>query len=227
MCCFCTRSKCCDAHRRQTPPAKDQPNHLHDLKQLSTLAKPIRVKILNNPNFHYVYAAPLDQTHERKKNKRVQNNNEPLFNSVPPILDEKCKLCKKLIKSNQCSLTKTLSNGENGKISADKHVDTETPVSHSQHRDRLNTTTSGSTNRDHRLFKKNVNVCSYCCCCCCCCLPFDLRSVCKKSRFCLLCDSLQEKLKSFVDGRFFQRAILFAILINTLSMGVEHHLQVN
>ena len=41
--------------------------------------------------------------------------------------------------------------------------------------------------------------------------------VCSRVRF------VQRHLKAFVDGTLFQRAILLAILINTLSMGIEHH----
>lgn len=33
-------------------------------------------------------------------------------------------------------------------------------------------------------------------------------------------------MKRFVDSNVFQRGILMAILINTLSMGIEHHNQV-
>ncbi|CAL1528277.1 unnamed protein product, partial [Lymnaea stagnalis] len=36
---------------------------------------------------------------------------------------------------------------------------------------------------------------------------------------------LQKKLKTFVESNFFQRSILIAILLNTLSMGVEFHNQ--
>lgn len=36
----------------------------------------------------------------------------------------------------------------------------------------------------------------------------------------------QAKLKQLVDHRYFQRGILTAILVNTLSMGIEYHNQV-
>ncbi len=38
---------------------------------------------------------------------------------------------------------------------------------------------------------------------------------------------VQRKIKEFVDGDHFTRGILVAILVNTLSMGVEYHLQVS
>lgn len=36
----------------------------------------------------------------------------------------------------------------------------------------------------------------------------------------------QEHIKKMVENKYFQRGILFAILINTLSMGIEYHNQV-
>ena len=39
--------------------------------------------------------------------------------------------------------------------------------------------------------------------------------------------TMQNRVKAVVDSKFFQRAILFAILVNTLSMGVEYHDQVS
>jgi hypothetical protein len=45
------------------------------------------------------------------------------------------------------------------------------------------------------------------------------------TRCCAFIGGLQKCLKCFVDSKFFQRGILFAILINTLSMGIEHHEQ--
>jgi voltage-dependent calcium channel T type alpha-1G len=38
-----------------------------------------------------------------------------------------------------------------------------------------------------------------------------------------VCGLARKCLKTFVESWVFQRAILIAILINTLSMGVEHH----
>jgi len=35
------------------------------------------------------------------------------------------------------------------------------------------------------------------------------------------------KVKELVDSEYFQRGILFAILVNTLSMGIEYHNQVS
>jgi len=37
---------------------------------------------------------------------------------------------------------------------------------------------------------------------------------------------LRSKVKQLVDSEYFQRGILFAILVNTLSMGIEYHNQV-
>jgi len=38
---------------------------------------------------------------------------------------------------------------------------------------------------------------------------------------------MRRRLKFVVDHRYFQRAILLAILINTMSMGIEYHNQVH
>lgn len=84
-----------------------------------------------------------------------------------------------------------------------------------------NNTINGSPSKI-KLEKPGATMC--CCCCCCCCLPLKYRTT--ENRFCLALNSMQSKLKTFVDGKMFQRAILFAILINTLSMGIEHHEQV-
>lgn len=58
---------------------------------------------------------------------------------------------------------------------------------------------------------------------CFCCCPKKLTN----NKICMFFTFLNVKLKCFVDSKLFQRAILFAILINTLSMGIEHHEQVN
>ena len=39
------------------------------------------------------------------------------------------------------------------------------------------------------------------------------------------CKMFRELVKRFVDHRYFQGGILIAILINTLSMGIEFHNQ--
>lgn len=36
----------------------------------------------------------------------------------------------------------------------------------------------------------------------------------------------REKLKRIVESKYFNRGIMFAILVNTLSMGIEYHEQV-
>lgn len=37
---------------------------------------------------------------------------------------------------------------------------------------------------------------------------------------------LREKLKRIVESKYFNRGIMIAILVNTLSMGIEYHEQV-
>ncbi len=65
-------------------------------------------------------------------------------------------------------------------------------------------------------------------------LPFSFLSLIHKSQCCItfslfigLYGKFRKVVKSFVDGQVFQRGILFAILINTLSMGIEYHNQVS
>ena len=41
------------------------------------------------------------------------------------------------------------------------------------------------------------------------------------------CHAIRTKIQQVVDSKYFQRSILFAILVNTLSMGVEYHNQVS
>lgn len=53
--------------------------------------------------------------------------------------------------------------------------------------------------------------------CCCCHQHYT------NSRFYKFCARSRKRLRDFVESWMFQRAILIAILINTLSMGVEHH----
>ncbi|CAF0940376.1 unnamed protein product, partial [Brachionus calyciflorus] len=64
---------------------------------------------------------------------------------------------------------------------------------------------------------KNTNCCLSCCFCC-------SRKL-SNTRICLFINIINKKLKSFVDGKLFQRTILFSILINTFCMGIEHHEQ--
>ncbi|PRD27687.1 UNVERIFIED_CONTAM: Cacna1i [Trichonephila clavipes] len=47
----------------------------------------------------------------------------------------------------------------------------------------------------------------------------------KSSMCCRWWKPKQAKLKQLVDHRYFQRGILTAILVNTLSMGIEYHNQ--
>jgi hypothetical protein len=54
-----------------------------------------------------------------------------------------------------------------------------------------------------------------------CCLSNQVSS----DSICVYFSKIRQCLKCFVDSKVFQRTILFAILINTLSMGIEHHEQ--
>ena len=58
----------------------------------------------------------------------------------------------------------------------------------------------------------------FCCCC---------HECASKSRCFLFLVACRKTLKTFVQSWVFQRAILCAILVNTLSMGIEHHEQVD
>jgi hypothetical protein len=42
----------------------------------------------------------------------------------------------------------------------------------------------------------------------------------------LLWRRFRDKLKRIVDSKYFNRGIMIAILVNTLSMGIEYHKQV-
>ncbi|CDW54429.1 voltage dependent t type calcium channel subunit [Trichuris trichiura] len=54
---------------------------------------------------------------------------------------------------------------------------------------------------------------------------FDGSARSRKSRLCHFVQRLQNRVKRFVDGDHFTRGILVAILVNTLSMGIEYHNQ--
>uniref|UniRef100_H2YFM4 Ion transport domain-containing protein n=1 Tax=Ciona savignyi TaxID=51511 RepID=H2YFM4_CIOSA len=58
---------------------------------------------------------------------------------------------------------------------------------------------------------------------CCCCDQRETKEK-EKERFSFLRD-FQEQTKRVVDSSYFNRGIMIAILINTLSMGIEHHSQ--
>ncbi|XP_061078951.1 voltage-dependent T-type calcium channel subunit alpha-1H-like [Conger conger] len=47
----------------------------------------------------------------------------------------------------------------------------------------------------------------------------------KKNRLVQCCEDFRDKLKRIVDSKYFNRGIMIAILINTLSMGIEYHEQ--
>lgn len=49
----------------------------------------------------------------------------------------------------------------------------------------------------------------------------------RKSCVCMCVHHVRVVLKRIVDSKYFNRGIMIAILINTLSMGVEYHEQVN
>ena len=216
---------------------------MHSLNQLKNYTSQIKINIQNNKQFYYLYKPSQNDTEliDEEEAAPTQIKLKQLdTNQMKLIFVEECVLCKKFLDSNSNLLIKInksihMDQTENGNLLLNNNNNNNNneiqthPDGHSHNhsnRHRPSTAISNSTNREGKLFKKNVNVCSHCCCCFCCCLPNCLRSYVKKSRFCVLLDSLQERLKKFVDGRLFQRAILFAILINTLSMGVEHHLQV-
>ncbi len=74
--------------------------------------------------------------------------------------------------------------------------------------------------RRRRSVQTHTQICCYMCCFCC------SRRL-EKSKCCILLDRFNKLLRRFVDCSFFQRTILCAILINTISMGIEHHQQVN
>ena len=73
-------------------------------------------------------------------------------------------------------------------------------------------------NASKNEFKGNgcTNILFYCC--------YNKMS---ETRFCICFKWLRLKTKKLVDSNIFQRSILFGILVNTLSMGIEHHEQVN
>lgn len=65
---------------------------------------------------------------------------------------------------------------------------------------------------------RNQNCCLSCFFCC--------SNQMATTKICIFMNIINTKIKNFVDGNFFQRAILFSILINTFCMGIEHHQQV-
>jgi len=50
-------------------------------------------------------------------------------------------------------------------------------------------------------------------------------TVCRSVGFAVKWRICREYLRRFVDHRYFTRGILLAILVNTLSMGIEYHNQ--
>lgn len=76
----------------------------------------------------------------------------------------------------------------------------------------LETTTSAQQQQMHEQSTWFVRL--LCCCC---------HQHYTNSRFYKFCTRSRRRLREFVESWMFQRAILIAILINTLSMGVEHH----
>uniref|UniRef100_H2YFL8 Ion transport domain-containing protein n=1 Tax=Ciona savignyi TaxID=51511 RepID=H2YFL8_CIOSA len=64
---------------------------------------------------------------------------------------------------------------------------------------------------------------------CCCCDQRETKGKCKlgqfKKKLTKICQDFQEQTKRVVDSSYFNRGIMIAILINTLSMGIEHHSQ--
>jgi hypothetical protein len=90
---------------------------------------------------------------------------------------------------------------------------------------RAKTKTKRSKRSKHKRPVSNHCFCLSCFCCCFKWLPCYKQF--ESSRMHELLLKGQKRLQVFVESKFFQRGILFAILINTLSMGVEHHEQVS
>lgn len=60
-----------------------------------------------------------------------------------------------------------------------------------------------------------------------CCYQQALRPPAKKS-CCMRClGKVRQMIKALVEHKYFQQGILLAILVNTLSMGIEYHNQVS
>ena len=74
-----------------------------------------------------------------------------------------------------------------------------------------------SANIDKKFKRRGcTNVLFFCC--------YDKMS---QTKFCICFNGLRDLAKSFIDGNFFQSSIMICILLNTISMAVEHHQQVN
>jgi hypothetical protein len=93
--------------------------------------------------------------------------------------------------------------------------------SNSKHVNRFNSHNLNNRKR-HNLQRQTSKTPQICCFLCCCCCARRLDS----TWCCIFLERTRLKFKAFIEGSFFQRTILCAILINTISMGVEHHQQV-
>ncbi len=98
--------------------------------------------------------------------------------------------------------------------------DNETNVNTVLNRNHLNVKNSDMLSGSSRIvvMESKPDYCLKCICFCC----YDSLV---SSRFIKMLNQKRDSLKKLVDGKL-QRAILCAILINTLSMGIEHHDQV-
>lgn len=81
-------------------------------------------------------------------------------------------------------------------------------------------TTRKSRNKLRKAKQTRNQNCFLSCFCCC---PSRLVN----TKVCIFLNMINRNIKNFVDGNFFQRTILFSILINTFCMGIEHHQQVS
>ena len=98
-------------------------------------------------------------------------------------------------------------------------MENETNLNTVLNRNHLSATSNSATGSRLIVMEPKPDVCFKCLCFCC----YDKLA---SSRFFKVMGQKRESLKKLVDGKL-QRAILCAILINTLSMGIEHHDQVN
>ena len=117
------------------------------------------------------------------------------------ILGE-CTLCKKFMSSQQLLTNKPLQSIQTSNYDLSDDEQSRKP----------------KLSKENKPHVPSIMTKILCCCC------FDCFS---QSRCYLLIVKFRRKLREFVESWVFQRAILSAILINTLSMGVEHHEQVS
>jgi hypothetical protein len=123
---------------------------------------------------------------------------------------EECPICKKIEKYNVNATSNNNNNNNNNNVQAIEFDLVSLEEAATMANTRLNRRkTNSTTGKD--ITRKYT---------CCCFFTFE-----RTPRLCVLVERVRTALRSFVDGKLFQRAILCAILINTLSMGIEHHEQ--